>query len=125
MSTAEVAERLGMDADTLRWFERRGVVPPPARTAAGHRSYSEDDVHLIEVLLHLRRTGMPLREIAEFTCWVQQDPDGVAERLALLEAHHRRVLHHQRELAESRAVIEGKIADYRARRDAGIVDTVG
>ena len=50
-------------------------------------------MRLIEVLLHLRRSGMPLREIAEFTGWVQRDRDGVAERLCLLEAHHRRVLH--------------------------------
>jgi DNA-binding transcriptional MerR regulator len=115
VTISEVAARLGVDADTLRWFERRGVLPPPGRTPAGHRCYTAADVHLLEVLLHLRRTGMPLREIAEFTAWVRRDPDGVAERLALLEAHHRRVVARERELAESRAVIEGKIADYRAR----------
>lgn len=114
-SIAEVAEHLEIDADTLRWFERQGVVPAPARDAGGRRRYTAGDVHLLDVLMHLRRTGMPLREIAEFTSWVRRDPEGVDERLALLEIHHQRVLQHQAELAASRLVIEKKITDYRSR----------
>jgi DNA-binding transcriptional MerR regulator len=69
-----VAGRLGLDPDTLRYFERRGIVPPPQRDAGGRRICTDDAVHLLEVLLHLRRTGMPLAEIAQFTQFVSQEP---------------------------------------------------
>ena len=115
MTIIEVAARLGVKPDTLRWFERQGVVPPPARTAAGHRRYTEEDVHLLEVLMHLRRTGMPLAEITEFTAWVRCDPDGVADRLQLLQRHRERVARSQQELTAAQAVIAQKISDYQAR----------
>jgi DNA-binding transcriptional MerR regulator len=111
----EVALRLGLDPDTLRWFERHGVVPSPGRDAGGRRAYTDDDIHLLEVLLHLRGTGMPLAEIAQFTDYVSRDPDGVIERLTLLQEHRRRVRAEQRRIAASLRVIDQKIADYTAR----------
>lgn len=115
LTITQVAERLGIDADTLRYYERKRVVPAPARDPAGRRRYGEGDVHLLEVLMHLRGTGMPLARIAEFTRLVARDPDGVPERLALLRAHR---LHVQAQLdawTRSLQVIDGKIGDYAGR----------
>lgn len=111
----DVARRLDLDPDTLRWFERHGVVPNPARDAGGRRVYTDDNVHLLEVLLHLRDTGMPLAEIAQFTDHVSHDPDRVAERLDLLLGHRQRVRAKQQRTAASLRVIENKIADYTGR----------
>lgn len=111
----EVAARLGLSTETLRYYERRGVLPAPSRDASGRRVYSESDVHLIEVLLHLRRTGMPLARIAEFTRHVASDPDGVPERLALLQAHRADVVAELDRLNESLIVIDQKIEDYSCR----------
>lgn len=124
----DVARRLGLDPDTLRWFERQAVVPNPARDSAGRRVYSDDNVHLLEVLLHLRDTGMPLAEIAQFTDHVRRDPDGVPERLDLLLAHRRRVRAEQKRTAASLRVIDRKLpttpADSAPRRtSARDVDT--
>lgn len=110
-----VAQRLGLDPDTLRYYERTGVVPSPARDASGRRAYTETDIHLLEVLLHLRDTGMALADITAFTRYVSRDPDGVAERLALLIDHREAVSAQQDRLAASLAVIDRKIADYRER----------
>lgn len=114
---AEVARRLGVDADTLRYYERRGVVPGPRRDSRGRRVYTDDDVHLLEVLMHLRATGMPLAEIAEFTRHVADDPRGVPERLELLRAHRLRVQAQVRSWEASLVVVERKIADYERRLD--------
>ena len=114
-SIGEVARHLDLDADTLRFFERQGVVPRPGRDAGGRRVYSEQDVHLLEVLLHLRDTGMPLSQIAQFTEHVSHDPERVQERLDLLLEHRDQVLAEQRRTAASLAVIDQKIADYSAR----------
>lgn len=114
-----VAERLGLSIDALRYYERVGAVPPARRDAAGRRRYSAEDVHLLEVLLHLRDTGMPLAGIAEFTRQVRRDPDGVAERLALLREHRGAIQARMDRLARSLAVVDGKIADYSARLGGG------
>ena len=81
----------------------------------GRRRYSESDVHLLEVSLHLRDTGMPLAQIAEFTPLVARDPDGVAERLARLKEHRERALARRRRVERSLAVIDQKIVDYTER----------
>jgi DNA-binding transcriptional MerR regulator len=111
----DVARGLGLDPDTLRYYERTGVVPSPGRDSGGRRAYTEADVHLLEVLLHLCDTGMPLADIAAFTGYVSRDPDAVPERLALLLAHRDDVRAEQRRIARSLAVIDQKIADYRDR----------
>lgn len=111
----EVAGHLGLDVDTLRWFERQGVVPQPGRDSGGRRRYTESDVHVLEVLLHLRGTGMPLARVAEFTSWVARDPEGVAERLTLLSEHREHVLAERRRIDASLAVIDQKIAVYSGR----------
>ncbi|WP_019203557.1 MerR family transcriptional regulator [Tsukamurella sp. 1534] len=110
-----VARRLGLDADTLRYYERRGILPEPTRDSAGRRRYTEGDVHLIEVLLRLRETGMPLADIAEFTRHAARDPAGVPERLALLREHRQRILDRRRRLDDALDLVDGKIDDY-ARR---------
>jgi len=114
-SIGETAEHLGLSIDALRYYERNGIVPPADRDAGGRRRYSDGDLHLLEVLIHLRDTGMPLAEIAEFTRLVRRDPEGVAERLDLLKAHRSALLARMERLALSLEVIDGKIADYSLR----------
>ncbi len=114
-SVGAVAARFGLDPDTVRYYERRGILPEPSRDAAGRRRYSNEDVHLIEVLLRLRETGMPLADIASFTRLVANDPDGVPERLALLREHRERILAKRCQLESALALIDRKIEDY-ARR---------
>ena len=115
LSIGEVAAQFGLEPDTLRYYERIGVLPAPPRNSAGHRIYTDQDVHLIEVLLHLRDTGMPLTRIAESTRLVASDPDGVPERLALLEEHQAEALKRLHAWQSSLTLIEQKIADYRSR----------
>lgn len=55
----EVAARTGLEPDTLRYFERQGILPAPRRDTAGRRQYVAVDVDLIRMLVHLRETGMP------------------------------------------------------------------
>ncbi|WGW10537.1 MerR family transcriptional regulator [Saxibacter everestensis] len=121
----QVAAELGISAETLRYYERHRVLPAPSRDAAGRRVYRDSDVHLIEVLLHLRDTGMPLATIAEFTRHVARDPDGVPERLALLRQHRAHVLKQLEQLSQSLAVIDQKITDYgRRARNSGLADPI-
>ena len=117
-SIGEVAERFGLTVDALRYYERMEVLPRASRDGGGRRRYSANDLLLLDVLLHLRVTGTPLTGIAEYTRLVQQDPDGVPERLALLRGHRNVITEKIARLERSLGVIDGKIADYTDRLDS-------
>jgi DNA-binding transcriptional MerR regulator/pimeloyl-ACP methyl ester carboxylesterase len=112
---AEVTVRTGLAPDTLRYFERQGVVPAPRRDGAGRRQYTAADVELIRMLVHLRETGMPLADIAQFTGADDTVADPAQLRLELLTAHRRRVQRRREALDRALEVITRKIADYSDR----------
>lgn len=112
---AEVSARIGLAPDTLRYFERQGIVPSPRRDSAGRRQYTTADIELIRMLVHLRETGMPLADIAQFTGADDKVTDPAMLRLELLTAHRRRVQDRREELDRALEVITRKIADYSDR----------
>jgi DNA-binding transcriptional MerR regulator len=86
-SPAEAASRTGFSIDTLRYYEREGILPPVARTAGGRRAYSDDDLARLNFLQCLRETGMPIARLRRYAELID-DPATMAERAALLEEHH-------------------------------------
>ncbi|MEV5952136.1 MerR family transcriptional regulator [Streptomyces sp. NPDC051993] len=83
-SIAEVSAQIGLAPDTLRYYERQGIVPSPRRDNAGRRKYTTADVELIRMLLQLREMGMPLADIAQFTGADDKVTDPAGFRLELL-----------------------------------------
>lgn len=83
---ADVADRTGFSLDTLRYYEREGILAPIARTAGGQRAYSPNDVAWLELVRCLRDTGMPIAQLKRYS-ELAGDPSTLDERLALLEAH--------------------------------------
>ncbi|MFV0260764.1 MAG: MerR family transcriptional regulator [Acidimicrobiales bacterium] len=63
---AEVVERTGLTRDTLRWYEREGLIPPVDRDPSGYRAYSDATIGLIQLIVRLRRTGMPVEHMRRF-----------------------------------------------------------
>ncbi|MFD4001927.1 alpha/beta fold hydrolase [Streptomyces rubiginosohelvolus] len=112
---AEVSAAIGLEPDTLRYFERQGVVPSPRRDGAGRRQYTTADVELIRMLVHLRETGMPLADIAQFTGADGKAADPARLRVDLLTAHRRRIHDRREELDRALDVITRKIADFSDR----------
>ncbi|MEV4619209.1 MerR family transcriptional regulator [Asanoa sp. NPDC049573] len=103
LRTGEVAERAGVNIQTLRYYERRGLLARPARSIGGHRIYPADTVALLGVIKAAQRLGFTLDEVAE-----------------LVEAGRRR--HPSKSLrrrASDKIVeIDSKIADLTAMRGA-------
>jgi DNA-binding transcriptional MerR regulator len=65
LRSGQVAERAGVNVETLRYYERRGLIAAPARSLGGHRTYSEDTVVLLRVIKSAQRLGFTLDEVAE------------------------------------------------------------
>ena len=66
MRVGEVAERAGVNVETLRYYERRGLLPPPDRTPSGHRRYDEETVRFLRAIKEAQAVGFTLGEIAEY-----------------------------------------------------------
>jgi DNA-binding transcriptional MerR regulator len=112
LTIAEAAERTGLTAHTLRYYERDGLMLGVERARSGHRRYREQDLGWIEMITRLRATGMPVREVRRYAELVRAGFGNETERLGLLTAHQERV---RRNLAEVKAHLEAidrKVAYY-------------
>ncbi|MFI7603265.1 MerR family transcriptional regulator [Actinoplanes sp. NPDC049681] len=65
LRTGEVAEQAGVNVQTLRYYERRGLLAEPVRSIGGHRMYPPDTVALLRVIKAAQRLGFTLDEVAE------------------------------------------------------------
>jgi DNA-binding transcriptional MerR regulator len=108
---AEVAEKTGISAHTLRYYEGIGLLDV-AREASGHRRFTEYDISRVVFIGRLRATAMPIREIQRYFALVAGGPSTEADRLALLQKHRRAVRARLRELETALVAIERKIARY-------------
>lgn len=109
----EVSELTGVSMDTLRWYEREGVLPEVARTTDGRRSYSPGAVRFVQLVQALRRTGMPVSEVRRFVELGPGTPDNSALRLEVLLRQEEVVEARVAELLEDRRVLGAKIENYR------------
>jgi redox-sensitive transcriptional activator SoxR len=66
MRVGEVAERAGVNVETLRYYERRGLLPAPERAPSGHRRYDEETVRFLRAIKEAQAVGFTLAEIAEY-----------------------------------------------------------
>jgi DNA-binding transcriptional MerR regulator len=113
----DVARLSGLSIDTLRYYDRAGLLGEVHRDGGGRRIFDRDSLGLLDVVLRLRRTGMPVEEVRHFVHLVRSGDTERAGRLALLRAHRRRVLAQLDQLQDDLAVIDWKIAAYQAGED--------
>jgi len=114
----EVADKTGFTLDTLRYYERIGLLDDIARTSGGRRMFTDDDISWLGILRCLRDTGMPIATMRRYA-ELSRDRQTVTERMALLEEHDREVGRRIAELHAQREHIRGKIRYYRSLEPAG------
>jgi DNA-binding transcriptional MerR regulator len=109
----QVVEKTGFSLDTLRYYEKIGLLEDVPRTSGGRRQYRDDDVGWLEMLRCLRDTGMPIARMLEFA-ELSRDDESIPDRITLLEEHDREVEERIDTLLRQREHIRGKIAYYRS-----------
>ncbi|MES1924117.1 MerR family transcriptional regulator [Salinisphaera sp. T31B1] len=112
MNIGEFATRSGVSADTLRYYEKIGVLRTIARNASGHRVYDVRDLDWIAFVLRLKDTAMPLADIRRYAELRAQGDATCDERRQMLEAH---AGHLQKKIQRDRdhlAAMQAKIAFY-------------
>jgi DNA-binding transcriptional MerR regulator len=110
----QVVEETGFSLDTLRYYERIGLLKSIGRNAAGQRRFTQEDVGWLGTVRCLRDTGMPIAEMLRFAELTRAGEHTIRERVALLEAHDQRVQAQVNNLREQQTVIRKKIGHYRS-----------
>lgn len=109
---AEVAELTGLSRDTLRWYEREGLIPHVARDLNGHRRYDDRAIRMVQLLVRLRRTGMPVAQMRRYIELVELGEGSHQERLDLLRRHRDAVRLQLAQLNDDLGVLDHKIDNY-------------
>lgn len=110
-SPGQAAERSGFSLDTLRYYEKIGLIDI-GRAPSGHRQFHDDDLEWLDVLRCLRDTGMPIARMREYAALNRAGDDTLADRLRLLSEHDAQVAEMIETLQAQRAHLREKIAWY-------------
>jgi Cd(II)/Pb(II)-responsive transcriptional regulator len=115
MRTGELARRAGVDTQTVRYYEREGLLEAPARTQAGYRAYDETHLERLNFVRHCRSLDMPLEDVRRLL-QLSRDEGVSCDRLnALVRAHLQRV----RAKRASLEVLERQLVALAAQCDSG------
>ena len=116
LTIAQAAERTGLTAHTLRYYERDGLlVGSVERAGSGHRRYTDQDLTWIQMITRLRATGMPIRDVRRYAALVRAGDGNEAERLELLLAHRRRVEEQLAQITGHLRAVDHKIGIYEGK----------
>jgi|SRR5277367_1737205 DNA-binding transcriptional MerR regulator len=114
-SPSQAAEQSGFSIDTLRYYERIGLLDDIDRTPAGHRRFRDDDLEWLGVLRCLRDTGMPIAQMRRYAELARCGQATMAERLRLLASHDAQVQERLSLLQAQHEHLREKIGWYRSQ----------
>jgi DNA-binding transcriptional MerR regulator len=110
LDPGEVAERTGLTLDTLRYYEREGLIGPIDRAPGGRRRYTEDDVAWIGLVTCLRDAGLGIADLRRFTELLRTDGGG--DRVEFLRRRRAELLDRLQRTQAALDVLDDKIAYY-------------
>jgi DNA-binding transcriptional MerR regulator len=114
-SPSQAAEQSGFSLDTLRYYERIGLLDEIDRSSTGHRRFDDDDLEWLVVLRCLRDTGMPIAQMRRYAELARRGDGTMAERLHLLTEHELQVEAHITLLQDQQKHLREKIDWYRGQ----------
>lgn len=117
-SPGRAAQQSGFSVDTLRYYEKIGLIAIDRR-ANGHREFSDEDLEWLGVLRCLRDTGMPIADMRRYAELARTGDDTLQDRLRLLSQHDGHVAETIRTLQAQRKHLKDKIAWYQEQVGTG------
>ena len=112
MKIAEVSERYAISADTLRYYERIGLIRPVHRNVSGIRDYNDIDLRRVEFIKCMRSAGLPIEVLIEYVGLVQQGDQTIEARKEILKEQREQVLARMKELQKTLDMLDYKIKVY-------------
>ncbi|WP_146344671.1 MerR family transcriptional regulator [Phaeobacter marinintestinus] len=113
MKISDVAAQSGLSIDTLRFYEKIGLIDPPPRDGAGRRDYDPQVLGWIRFLDQLNATGMKQADRIRYARLRAEGPQTCAQRREMLEAHREQVALQLEQVKNTLALMDRKVALYR------------
>ncbi|HBA63009.1 MAG TPA: MerR family transcriptional regulator [Lachnospiraceae bacterium] len=92
MTISEVSQKYGLSQDTLRYYERIGLIPKVERTKSGIRNYTEESCGWISLVKCMRSAGIPIDTLIEYCALMQQGDDTLPARKELLVGEREKLI---------------------------------
>lgn len=121
MTIKQVCEQYGLTADTLRYYEKIGVIPPVHRSASGIRNYTPEDIGWIENAVCLRSAGVPVESIIQYVQLYQAGSDTIAMRRDLLSHVLEDLKEQRRQLDTAIDRLSYKVSRYDIAMQTGVL----
>ena len=119
MTIKDVCERFEITQDTLRYYERVGMIPPVTRTAGGIRDYQESDLGWVQLAICMRNAGLPVEAMIEYVRLYQEGDSTISARLQLLTDQREVLLDRRKKIEETLDRLNYKIARYEIAVETG------
>ena len=112
MTIAQISQKYDLSPDTLRYYERIGLLPPVHRGAGGIRDYDEADCGWVEFIKCMRAAGLPIETLIEYVTLFRQGDDTLPARKALLVEQREQLARRVEEMQAVLARLDEKIRVY-------------
>ncbi len=112
MKIAEVSERCEISIDTLRYYERVGLIPPVNRNGNGIRDYSDLDLRRVEFIKCMRSAGLPVEVLIEYVALVQQGDKTIETRKEILKEQRELLATKVQEMQKNLDILDYKLEVY-------------
>ena len=121
MTIKEVSEKYGLSQDTLRYYEKIGVIPPVTRTSGGIRNYTEQDIGWVENAVCMRSAGLPVEVIAEYCRLFSMGDSTIGARLELLTEQRKKLIEQKEQLEAEISRLDYKTGRYEIAVKTGVL----
>ncbi len=115
MTISQAAERYGLTADTLRYYEKQGLIPAVTRTASGLRDYAPGDLRWVEFIRCMRGAGVSIEALAEYVTLFQEGSGSIARRKEILVGERGKIAGRIAELQAALDRLDRKLDGYEER----------
>lgn len=115
MTIAEVSKKFDLTADTLRYYERIGLLPTVNRNSSGNRDYTEEDCRWVQFIRCMRSAGLSIEVLIEYVSLFQQGNETTGARKELLLEQRKQIVAKVEELQNTLAYLDKKIDGYEER----------
>ena len=112
MTIAEVSKKYDISQDTLRYYERIGLIPPVPRTKSGIRNYDEASCGWVEMMKCMRKAGVQIEALIEYVALFQKGDDTIEARKNILVDQRDQLISRMEEMQESLERLNQKIENY-------------
>jgi MerR family transcriptional regulator, aldehyde-responsive regulator len=112
MKIAEVSEQYGLSTDTLRYYERVGLIPAVNRNGSGIRDYNELDLRRVEFIKCMRSAGLPVEVLIDYVALVQEGDKTIEARKEILVEQRKLLIERMNEMQKTLDILNYKIEVY-------------